>query len=209
MGYLTKRRRVLLFWVIVACSLFLPSIARAQPAQEALETFLDTIKSVEFPVKDARRHKNLVETAHLHLDLESMVSQALASHWKEAGTENQKAFLDLMWKLVENVAYARSHDFLGDLKITYPEIKAGNPGFIIHSLVAQTEPALDIEIIYHLHEREGRWQIHDVILDGVSLIEDLNYQFDKIINDSAFAGLLERMRNRLAKAEEANRGGSP
>jgi len=209
MGYLTKHRRVLLFWVIIACPLSLPSIAQAQPAQEALETFLDTIKSVEFPVKDAQRHKNLVETAHSYLDLESMVSQALASHWKEAGTENQKAFLDLMWKLVENVAYAQSHDFLGGLKITYPEIKAGNSGFIIHSLVAQTEPALDIEIIYHLHEREGRWQIHDVILDEISLIEDLNYQFDKIINDSAFSGLLERMRNRLVKAEEANRGGSP
>jgi len=183
-----------------------PAMAQGHAAKEALETFLETIRAIEFPVQDPVHHEKLVRQAHALLDLESMVKAALEAHWDESDTEFRETFLELMWRLIEHVAYARSHDFLGDVEITYPEIKAHGDHWVVRSVVAGEEKALDVDIVYHLYEQEDQWKIDDVILDGVSMIEDLHYQFDKIIRESSFSGLLERMRNKLEKAEKENQG---
>ena len=171
--------------------------AETPPPQEALEAFLTTIRSMEFPVKDGSRHERLVQQANAFLDLEAMAKAALREHWEEATSEGQKIFMDLMWKLIQRSAYPRSHEFLGGYRVIYPEVRQAGNGFEVHSVVKHDEEALDAKVVYHLYQLNNQWRIDDVILDDVSMIEDMSYQFDKIIRESSFSGLLKRMEERL------------
>ena len=178
--------------------------AQAQSPQKAIETFLATIHSMQFPIQDQSRHGQQVLEANAFLDLEAMGKAALGKHWDEATSEQQETFMNLLWQLIEHVAYARSHEFLGDFQITYPEIRPSGRGFEVQSVVQHQDEALNGKVIYHVYQENNQWKIDDVILDDVSLIEDMSYQFDKIIRDSSFSGLIERMQKRLQEAKQKN-----
>ena len=174
--------------------------------EAALQTFLETVRSMEFPVTDHLAHERLIRKANAYLDLETMGKDALGGHWAQATNEERNTFLDLMWQQIELVAYPQSREFLGDYEITYPEVRHLGNGFEIQSVVKQQEAALDASVVYHLYEQDAQWKIDDIVLDDVSIIEDLSYQFEKIINDSSFGGLLERMREKLRGVQEKRTG---
>ncbi len=199
-------RQALLSGILTA-GILTGSLARAgeaAPQQQAVENFLATLHKMEFPVKDKARHEELVKQANAYLDLEAMSKKALAAHWQEAAPEEQNTFLDLMWKLIENVAYPRSSKFIGDFQILYPEVKAADKGFEVHSVIKQQEESLDAKVVYHVYQEGAQWKVDDIVLDDVSITEDLKYQFDKLVTQSKFAGLLDKMRERLATAEKEN-----
>ena len=181
-----------------------PVFAQTHPAQQTVETFVQNIKSMKFPASDAAKQAELVKSTDKLLDLESMGRKALGDHWDKAGAEDQKMFIDLLWKLIENVAYPKSVAFMGQYQINYPEVKVSGEGFDVYSVVKQQEQALDASVVYHVYEKDGQRKIDDVQLDDVSIIEDLKYQFDKLIEKSQFSGLLEKMKERLAQAEKEN-----
>lgn len=200
----TTRLMMILISVFFLFSAMPPAHAEGEPAKQLIQNFVKDITSMDFPVKDQAKHQKLVQDANAALDLDAMGKRSLDKHWAEAAPEDQKEFLSLLWKLIENVAYPRSHAFMGSYEITYPEIKADPKGFEVHSVVKQAEQALDAEVIYHVRPDGANWKVDDVILDGVSITEDLKFQFDKLIEKSGFKGLLDKMRERLAQAEKDN-----
>lgn len=180
------------------------ALAETLPAQQTIENFVQNVKDMKFPVQDPARHAELVNQTNKLLDLETMGQKALQDHWGKVSADDQKNFMDLLWKLIENVAYPNSSKFMGQYQITYPEVRADGPGFLVTSVIKQEEQALDAKVVYHVSEKDGTLKIDDVSLDDVSIIEDLKYQFDKLIEKSQFSGLLAKMRDRLAQAEKAN-----
>ncbi|MSR77940.1 MAG: ABC transporter substrate-binding protein [Candidatus Omnitrophica bacterium] len=194
----------LCLFVLLSGTLTGVSYAADQPAQQVVESFLSTICSMEFPVKDQARHDELASKANQALDLEALGRKALTDHWGEATPAQQKEFLQQLWKLIEYVAYPKSRRFMGKYEITYPEVKEVSRGVEVHSVIKQEAQALDAKVIYHLYTKEGVWKIDDIILDDVSIIEDLQYQFDSIIKESQFPGLLQKMKERLDQAVKEN-----
>ncbi len=179
----------------------------AQPRetpQQAVEVFLTTIKSMQFPVKGTALHNQQVQAANNYLDLEAMGKRALEKHWSKTTPEAQKKFFNLLWQLIESMAYPKSRKFMGDYQITYPEVRPVENGFEVQSLIQQQAEGLEVKVVYHLYEKDNQWKIDDVILDDVSIAEDFKYQFDKIIAQSNFSGLLDKMQQRLTQAEKEN-----
>jgi len=180
--------------------------ANNRTPEQAVKAFLETIDSLEFPASDPLRYAELVRQANAYLDVETMGSRALSDHWSAIPGEERQAFIDLLWKLVENVAYPRNQDFIEGEQIVYGKSVEAGSGFQVPVTTKQETDEPAVSMSYHLSEKGGLWKIDDVVLDDVSIIEDLKYQFNKIIAESEFSGLLEKMRERLNKAEEENRG---
>jgi phospholipid transport system substrate-binding protein len=181
-----------------------PCFAAEPTPQEGVQGFIQAIRSMEFPAQDPTSQQALVEKANGFLDLEALSRKALAQHWEKASAEDRQSFLRLMGGLIEQVAYPQSSEFIGSYEITYPEVTPSGNGFEVQSIIKQETEGLEAAVIFHVYPIAGSWKIDDVILDGVSLTEDLQYQFDKIIEESQFAGLLETMQKRLAKAQTEN-----
>ena len=56
---------------------------------------------------------------------------------------------------------------------------------------------------YRLLNRSGEWLVYDIVIDGVSLVRNYRGQFEKIIRDSSYQGLLERLRQRVKEFTSA------
>ncbi|HRK61140.1 MAG TPA: ABC transporter substrate-binding protein [Candidatus Omnitrophota bacterium] len=195
-------------WVLLVCVLSFSVRAHAEDisAQQGVEAFLNTIRSMEFPVKDAAQHEKKIKQAAAYLDLQAMGEKALGTNWAVMTANQQKQFMELLWKLIESIAYPRTKSFLGDQKITYTDVKPIERGVEVLSSVHDQEAALDVPVVYHLYQEDVVWKIYDIFMDGVSMTEDLQYQFDKMIQDGSVQTLLDRMSERLEEAQKETTG---
>lgn len=195
-----------LFFIYCLGSFFTPSVraeetmgltaagvaVTTESAKQAVEHFLDSVKS---PDQASR--------ANTYLNLEAMGQKALGDYWSAASAEQQKSFMSLLWQLIEKVAYPRSRKFLSEHLIEYGEPAPLAKGVEVTTVVKNQEEGLDAPIVYHLEGAPGgTWKIYDILLDGVPLTEDLKFQFETIIKESSFEGLLDRMKERLEKAAQ-------
>lgn len=202
-----KKNGMILNSLLLTAILFsVPAWAQELSAQASVEAFLNTIRAMDFPVQDATLHDQKNQQAAAFLDLQAMGQKALGANWAAMTADQQKQFMELLWKLIENIAYPRTKSFLGDQKITYADTKEVDQGTEVSSSVHDSEAALDVPIVYHLYQDGTQWKIKDIFMDGVSMTEDLQYQFDKMIQDGSIQTLLDRMNERLIQAQKETLG---
>lgn len=192
-----KILRTLAVMLLIHGAFSFPAFAQSDGARQSIVEFLDLIKKMDFDHRESQEYKNLVEDAMKALDLESLSASALSNHWSDLSESERNEFVSLLNDLIAMIAFPRSQKFLGDLDIEYSDGDPVSDGVMIKSVVIHDNAALNAEIVYYLHMQQGVWTIYDIYLDDVSITEDLQYQWDRVIEDSSFAGLLEKMRVRL------------
>ena len=55
----------------------------------------------------------------------------------------------------------------------------------------------DQKLEYRFTQKQGRWLIYDVLVDGVGLVDSYHAQFTRVIQRDGAAGLIERMQRKL------------
>ena len=53
-----------------------------------------------------------------------------------------------------------------------------------------------VPIEYRLQKADGRWLIYDVLVEGISLVNNYRSQFNRIITSSSYNDLVQKMKNR-------------
>ena len=57
--------------------------------------------------------------------------------------------------------------------------------------------------------RKGNdWEVYDIVIEGVSLVNNYRTQFSRIINQTSYEGLVKRMRTEAQGAAAERRGAS-
>lgn len=65
----------------------------------------------------------------------------------------------------------------------------------------ETRAAGDVAIDYRMRRRDGRWAVHDVVVDGLSLAGSYRAQFQRVMQDGgAYPELLARLRDKASEA---------
>ena len=61
----------------------------------------------------------------------------------------------------------------------------------------------DIPVTYRMIRRGDRWLVYDVLVEGVSLIENYRTQFTTIIETSSYGELITKIQTRLHEVRAA------
>jgi phospholipid transport system substrate-binding protein len=130
------------------------------------------------------------------LDYDAIARRALGPHWDGLTQTQRTAFLSLFSPLTNRALIAAAER---QISISYEsETIAGGEAtvVVIPRLVDGGGGAVE-RIEYKLGNGCGRWRIHDVIVDGVSLVEGYREQFDRLFRRGTFDDLLAVMRRKL------------
>src|SRR6266566_320280 len=57
----------------------------------------------------------------------------------------------------------------------------------------QAKDGSDVRIDYLMTRSDQEWRVHDIVIDGVSLVENYRAQFARVLRASSYAGLVERL----------------
>ena len=139
------------------------------------------------------------------LDFDEIAKRTLASQWDGLTAGQRRDFLEALQRLIERKPLDRGLQIDFDSTVAYHGESVIDDEAVVSSIVtstATTGRASRRLIQYKLCYRGGRWRVYDVIVEGVSLVDDYRDQFAKIIAQDSFDGLLRRMRKKGAGESE-------
>ena len=151
------------------------------------------------------RRAEIRRVAQRLFDFDEMSRLTLARHWKDRSVQEQEEFVRLFTDLLERSYLTTIENYAGE-KITFQGESISGPYAQVRSRIT-TDRRMETSIEYRLLERDARWAVYDVVLDGVSLVSNYRSQFNSIIRTSSFADLLTKLRSKEIEAHVIPRPG--
>ena len=71
-----------------------------------------------------------------------------------------------------------------------------------HNLIVLKRDA-NVEVVYQLLRHDGNWQVYDVVIEGVSLVNNYRTQFNNIISHESYEALLKKLKLKLEQERAA------
>ncbi|MEZ4453220.1 MAG: ABC transporter substrate-binding protein [Nannocystaceae bacterium] len=195
--------------ILVTASLLVavaaPASAVAAPTSAAAGTALDTFRAghtkvVELVAKRADAAAIQKEVDGL-LDYHALAEESLggASRYAERCGTRCAEFEGLLARLIrENYLRRIRSDKEHSVQFLGEEARAR--GTKVRTVINYQKEGKDavVEVDYVMHESDGRWQVRDIVTDGVSLAKNYKYEFNQILKTDGIDGLIGRLESKLA-----------
>jgi phospholipid transport system substrate-binding protein len=131
-------------------------------------------------------------------DYSELSRRTLGIDWKKLNPAQQNEFTDLYKCLLED-AYADKIINYTDEKVAFSkENQLSEKTFEVQTTIL-TKKA-DIPIYYRVIQKDGEWKVYDVVIEGVSLINNYRNQFREILMNKSPEVLLDTLRKKVGKA---------
>lgn len=173
------------------------SVRAELPAIEQVKTSVDAILAVLKNTSidpDIRRVK-IRELLNDRFYFRAMSQRALSRHWKKASPDQQKQFVHLFSRLLENTYIGRIEAYT-DERIEYKREKIKSPKRSVVYTQISTGSA-DIPINYKMAKKGSEWLIYDVVIEEISLISNYRTSYAEIIKKVGMDGLLRKMKKKI------------
>lgn len=185
-----------------------------QAAMEAQQLVIDTSTRVMERLR--QEHDKLQANPELifplvedlvlpHFDFERMSIWVLGKNWRKANHQQQQQFVDAFRTLLVRT-YARALLEYTDEKINYLPFHAeeGAKRVTVRTEIAQHGGA-NIPINYSMFlNRDGKWMVYDISVDGVSLVANYRTSFASEIRQGGIDKLLKRLEEMNAEKGAAS-----
>lgn len=197
--------RIILFTIALQCIFILniPLVsAAADPMsmlQEAVNEILQIMKDKRYEKPDMleERKRLIITVVERYFDFREMSMRTLARHWREISEEEKEKFVHLFTQLLEKT-YIDKIDAYSDEQVIFKrQTIKGNKAMVMSGFIKNN---VEIPIVYSLYENNsGKWLVYDVTIEGVSLVRNYRTQFDRIVDEEKFSGLVRRMEEKIEK----------
>jgi phospholipid transport system substrate-binding protein len=173
----------------------------------------DAVSRVSAIIRDAelagdasapRRRAEIRRVAEEMFDFNEMARRALARHWAERSRLERDEFVRLFTDLLEQSYMTTIENYAGE-KIVYLGETIDGPFATVKTKIV-TRRRAEIPIEYRLYQSGARWEVYDIVLEGVSFVSNYRNQFDRVIQTTSFARLMERLRQKDIDIVAVQRG---
>lgn len=199
-GGLLKGLAVVTALVLVMAVAAAPAIAGE--ATEAMRGTIDEVlrilanQSLKQPAKANERRQLLEKVVGERFDYEEMSRRSLGTSWANLSEKERQEFVSLFQTLLVNTYADKIESYTGDgvqyinerTEKEYAEVRT-------KVLTGKTEIPLD----YRLLHKGSAWRVYDVVVDGVSLVNNYRGQFSKILRNGSYADLVDQLRKKSEK----------
>lgn len=151
--------------------------------------------------KDDKRTK-IEEVVYANVDFETLSRLVMARNWKTMSPAQQQEFQQ-EFKQHLSVTYSRNIDNYRNegVKVVGERDEARGDKTVQTMILRGDGAEANISVDYRLREKDGRWYIIDVIVEGVSLVANFRSQFQDIVAGGDPQKLITLLREKNAKGE--------
>ena len=178
------------------------SPAMAGQATESVRVTIDEVlkilndKELKTPAKQEDRRQRLEKVVAARFDYSEMSRRSLGAQWNQLSDKEKQEFVDLFRTLLTNTYADRLETYSGEgvqylnerTEKEYAEVRT-------KVLSGKTEIPMD----YRLMNKSNDWHVYDVVVDGVSLVNNYRGQFSKILHTSSYSDLVDQLRKKSEK----------
>jgi phospholipid transport system substrate-binding protein len=174
--------------------------AFAGPASESIKQTHAAVLQVlqdqdlQDPARAGERQQQLTLIMAQRFGCREMAQHLLGPHWS-ALVEGQRAEFVRLFRLLLVKNYTEQIDRNADQRIDYLDEQSHNGRVRVRTrLIA---PHRELLLEFWLFERLGDWLVYDVVVDGISLIQNYRGQIMSVLRLSSYDTLVEKMRQKV------------
>jgi phospholipid transport system substrate-binding protein len=119
-------------------------------------------------------------------------------NWSKFSPDQQKEFVGLYKSILED-AYADKIMLYADVKIVFSKEVPLTEKTVEVQSTALTKSG-EVSIYYRVIMKDNVWRVYDVVIEGISLINNYRAQFREILVNKPPESLLETLRKKAGKA---------
>lgn len=206
-----NQRQYLVSGLLLGVLLFvgLLSPVRAGEPQEKIRQTVDDVLHIlrdeALQAQDQRqeRRRQLRQAVLQRFGFEEMAQRALARHWRPLAASQQREFVDIFGNLLERSYINKIESYGRDSVVTYTKETIDKDGYALVRSEITNATGSSFEVEYRLLQRNANWEVYDVVIEGVSLVNNYRSQFNKIIAQESYEALIKKLRLKLEQEEAA------
>ncbi len=145
-----------------------------------------------------RRQKLWKEISPI-FNFEEMSKRALGQHWKSRTPEEKKEFVELFTNIMKDAYIGKTDTYSGEKVVIIGEKQDKNYATVQTKII--TNKGTEVSVNYNMHNNPGRWTIYDVVIEGVSLVNNYRSQFNNILIKSSYQELIQKIKTKQSKEE--------
>jgi phospholipid transport system substrate-binding protein len=173
----------------------------AGPPTDNVKAVIDEVMAIlhnpayQAPGQKANRLRLIEESALRRVDYQEMGKRCLGDTWKKLTQSQQSEFIRMFTELLK-ASYADKLDDFGKSKVAYEgESVTGDTAEV---RIRVLRPNDKIPVRFQLLNSPKGWMIYDLVIEDVSLVDNLRAEFGRVIKASSYAGLVKCLQLKLA-----------
>jgi phospholipid transport system substrate-binding protein len=187
----------------ILCLIFPVSSFSGQPTEavkDNLDKVLNVLRDPSLKAESAKKAKKdkMRDISEKMFDFTELSKRSLGKNWSKFNPDQQEEFVGLYKSLLED-AYADKIMLYADVKIVFSkEVALTEKTVEVQSTVLRKSG--EVPIYYRVIMKDGVWKVYDVVIEGISLINNYRSQFKEILVNKPPESLLETLRKKADKA---------
>jgi phospholipid transport system substrate-binding protein len=179
-----------------------------EPQEKVRQTINDVLailrdESLKAPDRLAERRAKIRQVVTERFGFEEMAKRAMGRHWRTLTPSQRQEFLPLFSDLLENSYISKIENYVGsqEIEILYTKESIDKEGYALVRTEIVNKRDLNFEIEYRLSTNKGNWEAYDIVIEGVSLVNNYRTQFNKIIRQESYEALVKKLKLKSAQVE--------
>src|SRR5437660_12564286 len=185
------------------------SPAASAAPREQLDDFFRQATTVLSEASDASQARHEIRQLARHrFDVRGAARRVREPEWSALSVVEREEFIRLfgdrlLWGYLSIVRGKLPRDRPPTIRLVGEEVGAGGRVALVRTMVGGKD-ATDVRFDYVMTKAGANWLVHDVVVDGVSLIENYRAQVAHVLRASSYAGLMARLRSEAAAGGPAS-----
>ena len=192
------------------CSLILISLVStsllAEDFTNPTARVKDSVEKVISILKDESlerelRWKSIGSVINQSFDFRSMSQSILATNWRTATPAEREKFVEFFSQYLEET-YRTKIEAYTNQKVEYVGETINGKRAVVETLIITDNT--EIPVNYKLKNNDGIWFVYDVVIEGISLVNNYRSTFAAIVKNDGMDGLLNDIQLRIDKHKSSN-----
>lgn len=173
------------------------------PVYAISKTPTETVKAAITDILGVLNNKNLSKEQQWQevgrvidagFDFRSMSQSILATNWQTASAEEKRQFVEYFSQYLEDT-YRTKIEAYTNQRVNYQNETVKRDRAVVDTVIVTDQT--QIPVTYKLKNNDGVWFAYDVVIEGVSLVNNYRSTFTAIIRSEGMDGLLTDLEGRI------------
>jgi phospholipid transport system substrate-binding protein len=196
-------KKALLGFLLTLLLTFPPFAYSAAPldtVKEHVNKVLEVLRNPDLKGEPGRKVKKekIRSISEEMFDFTELSKRSLGQNWSRFTPDQQEKFIKLFKSLLETVYADKITSYTDERIIFKEEITLSEKTVEVPTMIITKTS--EIPISYRLIEEKGRWKVYDVVIEGVSLVNNYRAQFREILANKTPEALLDILRKKVGDA---------
>jgi phospholipid transport system substrate-binding protein len=184
--------------LLLFLALAFPGGARGGEAAEQIRGTIDRGIAIlmradlQGDAKKQERRALLRKEIYPRFNFDEMSRRALGINWKSRTPGEKQEFISVFKELLENSYASKIEGYKGE-KVVFGQEVQDLPYAEVRTKIVTTKGE-EYSVNYRVLKDGTEWRIYDIVIEGVSLVNNYRSQFAELLNKHTFAEMMDRLR---------------